>query len=112
MTCRCWSRHYVSRFGRELGAKFVDIAPAAVDRLATTLGPATFVSCKTCCARHCYVRGRTLLPEFLPELSQTPNELRSNGEAPASSAARAWKHSSEGPSRRYRGPARGNAPMG
>ena len=62
---------------------------------ATTLGPATSANCKTCCARALLrTRGRVLLPEFLPEFSQTTDELGSSGQAIGPATARAWKRSS------------------
>jgi two-component system, NtrC family, response regulator AtoC len=78
--------HYVRRFGRELGREVVDIAPAAVDRLRDYPWPGNIRELQNVLRQALLrARGRILLPEFLPELAQTPDESGSSGEAAASS---------------------------
>ena len=78
-------RHYLWRLGRELGREVVDVAPAAMDRLRDYPWPGNIRELQNVLRQALLrARGRTLLPEFLPEFSQTPDELGSSGQATAS----------------------------
>jgi DNA-binding NtrC family response regulator len=79
-------RHYLGRLGRELGREVFDVAPAAMDRLREYPWPGNIREMQNVLRQALLrARGRTLLPEFLPEFSQTPDELGSSGQATASS---------------------------
>ena len=78
ITCRGWAENSGGRSSRSPPRRWIACAsypwPGNIRELQNVLRQALL-----------RVRGRTLLPEFLPELSQTPDELRSSGEAAASS---------------------------
>jgi two-component system nitrogen regulation response regulator GlnG len=63
-------RHYVRRFGREMGREIVDVVPAAIDRLRGYSWPGNIRELQNV-LRQALLRaqGQVLLPEFLPELS-------------------------------------------
>ena len=71
-------RHYVRRFGRDLGRDVLEVAPTAMDRLREYFWPGNIRELQNV-LRQALLRaqGRVLLPEFLPELSQSPNQLES-----------------------------------
>ena len=107
-------RHYLRRFGRELGREVVDVAPAAMDRLRDYSWPGNIRELQNVLRQALLrARGRVLLPEFLPELSQDADRAGSSGVAtPTSRRPRPGIVHSAGPRRRHRQPARGDAPMG
>ncbi len=64
-------RHYLRRFGRELGREVVDVAPAAMDRLRDYSWPGNIRELQNVLRQTLLrARGHVLLPEFLPELTQ------------------------------------------
>src|SRR5262249_47267612 len=73
------------RFGREMGREAVEVAPAALDRLQDQDWPGNIRELQNV-LRQALLRahGRVLLPEFLPELSQSTDQVGSRGgETPA-----------------------------
>jgi DNA-binding NtrC family response regulator len=67
-------RHYLRRFGRELGREVVEVAPAAMDRLRSYSWPGNVRELQNALRQALLrMRGHTLLPQFLPELSQDPD---------------------------------------
>jgi len=80
-------RHYLCRFGRELGREVVEVAPAAMDRLRDCSWPGNIRELQNVLRQALLrLRGRVLLAEFLPELTQDPDRIGSaSGPAPAGS---------------------------
>src|SRR5262249_59927222 len=62
-------RHYVQRFGRELGREVVEVASATMNRLRDYSWPGNIRELQNVLRQALLrARGRILLPEFLPEL--------------------------------------------
>jgi DNA-binding NtrC family response regulator len=78
-------RHYVQRFGRELGREGVEVAPATMNRLRDYSWPGNIRELQNVLRQALLrARGRILLPEFLPELLEDPVRVGSAGvSAPA-----------------------------
>jgi len=75
-------RHYVHRFGRELKRDVVEVAPAAMDRLREYSWPGNIRELQNVLRQALLrTRGQTLLPKFLPELSQDPDRPSAGGVA-------------------------------
>jgi DNA-binding NtrC family response regulator len=71
-------RHYLSRFGRELGREVLDVSPAAMDRLREYSWPGNIRELQNVLRQALLrVRGRVLLPEFLPEFPKGPERIGS-----------------------------------
>src|SRR5205823_3591387 len=69
-------RHYLRRFGRELGREGVEVAPAAMDRLRDYSWPGNVRELQNVLRQALLrLRGQILLPEFLPELPQDPDRI-------------------------------------
>jgi DNA-binding NtrC family response regulator len=77
-------RHYLRRFGREMGRQAVELAPAAAVRLQDHHWPGNIRELQNV-LRQALLRahGRVLLPEFLPELSQSTDQVGKAGWAPS-----------------------------
>jgi two-component system nitrogen regulation response regulator GlnG len=73
-------RHYVRRFGREMGKNVADVAPAVIDRLRDHHWPGNIRELQNV-LRQALLRaqGQVLLPEFLPELPRTTQLQRPTG---------------------------------
>ena len=78
-------RHYLRRFGRELGREVVEVAPAAMDRLRDYSWPGNIRELQNVVRQALLrARGPVLRSEFLPELPPAPNRLGlGGGSAPA-----------------------------
>jgi two-component system, NtrC family, response regulator AtoC len=75
-------RHYLRRFGRELGREVVEVAPTAMDRLRDYSWPGNIRELQNVLQQALLrMRGQILLPEFLPELPQDPNRVGAGGAA-------------------------------
>jgi two-component system, NtrC family, response regulator AtoC len=80
-------RHYLRRFGRELGREVVEVAPSAMDRLRDHSWPGNVRELQNVLRRSLIrMSGQVLLPEFLPVLARDPDRSRAGD--PASSGAR------------------------
>src|SRR5262249_20467531 len=73
-------RHYVHRFGRELGRERVEVTPATMNRLRDYPWPGNIRELQNV-LRQALLRapGRILLPEFLPELPRDAERVGSDG---------------------------------
>jgi two-component system nitrogen regulation response regulator GlnG len=71
-------RHFVRRFGRDMGRETTDVAPSAIDRLQNYAWPGNIRELQNV-LRQALLRahGQVLLPEFLPELSRSSATLAS-----------------------------------
>jgi two-component system nitrogen regulation response regulator GlnG len=71
-------RHFVRRFGRDMGREIAGVAPAAIDRLQGYGWPGNVRELQNV-LRQALLRahGQVLLPEFLPELSRSSGPLAS-----------------------------------
>ena len=73
-------RHYLSALGRELGREVVEVTPAAMDRLREYSWPGNIRELQNVLRQALLrVRGRVLLPEFLPELPHGPERTGPHG---------------------------------
>jgi DNA-binding NtrC family response regulator len=80
------ARHYVRRFGREMGREVVEFAPAALDRLRAHSWPGNIRELQNVLRQSLMrARGRVLLPEFLPELCNGPDQIGADGAASTAS---------------------------
>jgi two-component system nitrogen regulation response regulator GlnG len=69
-------RHYLRRFGRELGREAVEVSAAAMDRLRDYAWPGNVRELQNVLRQALLrMRGQILLPEFLPELPQDPDRV-------------------------------------
>jgi two-component system nitrogen regulation response regulator GlnG len=69
-------RHYLRRFGRELGREVVEISPAAMDRLHDYSWPGNIRELQNVLRQALLrARGHVLLAEFLPELTHDPERI-------------------------------------
>ncbi|MBV8381567.1 MAG: sigma-54-dependent Fis family transcriptional regulator [Planctomycetaceae bacterium] len=77
-------RHYLRRFGRELGREIVEVAPAAMGRLRDYTWPGNIRELQNVLRQALLrARGPVLRPEFLPELPQAPDRVGAGGAAMA-----------------------------
>jgi two-component system nitrogen regulation response regulator GlnG len=78
-------QHYLRRFGRAMAREVVEVAPAAMDRLRDYSWPGNIRELQNVVRQALLrARGRVLLPEFLPELSQDQVRIApGGGSAPA-----------------------------
>ena len=79
-------RHYLRRFGHEMGREVSEVAPAAVARLRDHSWPGNIRELQNVLRQALLrARGRMLLAEFLPELTPTTDQPGSSGvETPSS----------------------------
>jgi DNA-binding NtrC family response regulator len=64
-------RHYLRRFGREMGREVAEVAPEAIDRLRDYSWPGNIRELQNVLRQALLrSRGRVLLPDFLPDLPQ------------------------------------------
>ncbi len=77
-------RHYLRRFGHEMGREAVEVAPAATVRLQDHDWPGNIRELQNVLRQALCAHGRVLLPEFLPELSQSTGQVGSrDGQTPS-----------------------------